>query len=419
MTSQPPPSSSTLGPESLTRQCLQVLTNEFCQGPSPPATAAEMGSGSSYGLPRGLPRAMIPAITARLPTSLSVLITAPSIEDENYWKKCCLATAEDTTLEHLAAHGLTWKQLYLERTIATILETFDPATSDLERDVLALVSASAPYIFNLRLTQLLSHVDLALVASRLPNLARLDLSYGVSHIGMKYERMLFGMKISDASALSRLVSSSSTLTSLLLPSNLLDDDLLRVLVEGLAASDTVTCLDLSHNKLTNHGARLVAKLLHPTSVLSTLDVSDNDIHAEGGRYLSRGLRTNASLTRLNVRLNRLTDEGGRMILDGLRDNPKSQLRELNLSANALGVQTAASLARVLALPSCALVSLDLTSNQFAKGDAELLERGLETNEMVTGLDLRQNPDLPADSPCLVNMSKILRRNELAWRNQSL
>lgn len=44
----------------------------------------------------------------------------------------------------------------------------------------------------------------------------MDLTYGVRSIGMKYERMLFGMKISDASCLAKSIQSTDTLASLVL-----------------------------------------------------------------------------------------------------------------------------------------------------------------------------------------------------------
>ncbi|CAM9783753.1 unnamed protein product, partial [Choristocarpus tenellus] len=160
---------------------------------------------------------------------------------------------------------------------------------------------------------------------------QLDLTYGVHEIGMKYERMLFGMKISDASCLAKTIQQSTHLTSLVLQSNLIDDDLMRMLMTGLIRNDTITFLDVSHNKITNHGARLLSKLLGERSVLVSLNMADNQastVHAEGGRYLGRALRTNKSLVDLNLRLNRLTDEGGRMLMEGMREN--TTLTRLNL-----------------------------------------------------------------------------------------
>jgi hypothetical protein len=59
------------------------------------------------------------------------------------------------------------------------------------------------------------------------------MKYGAKKLGMKYDRMLFGMKVSDAYCLAKSISQSESLTTLILQSNLIDDDLLRMLMTGL------------------------------------------------------------------------------------------------------------------------------------------------------------------------------------------
>lgn len=45
---------------------------------------------------------------------------------------------------------------------------------------------------------------------------QLDVTYGVRSIGMKYERMLFGMKISDASCLAKAIQATPIMATLVL-----------------------------------------------------------------------------------------------------------------------------------------------------------------------------------------------------------
>jgi hypothetical protein len=71
------------------------------------------------------------------------------------------------------------------------------------------------YIFTLSFKQLPSHIDLFEVCSLLPNLSKLDIVYGVKKIGMNYERMLFGMKISDATSLAKIFDQTEPLVGLL------------------------------------------------------------------------------------------------------------------------------------------------------------------------------------------------------------
>ncbi|CAE7910246.1 DRC5, partial [Symbiodinium sp. KB8] len=100
--------------------------------------------------------------------------------------------------------------------------------------------ASEDYVFTLYLERLLSHIDMELVFRHLPNLTSLHLTYryaalaqghhisppsllrflvvsflaSVKKIGMKYDRSLFGMKISDAMSLAKCIKATDTLTSL-------------------------------------------------------------------------------------------------------------------------------------------------------------------------------------------------------------
>ena len=66
---------------------------------------------------------------------------------------------------------------------------------------------------------------------------------------------------------------------------MIDDDLIRILVNGLMLNKTITELDLSHNRISDAGARRIAKYLLSTELLTHLDLSDNLIHYEGSRYL--------------------------------------------------------------------------------------------------------------------------------------
>jgi len=367
----------------------------------------------------GIPSKFLPQVTARLPLDLDISISGPHIHDENYWKRACVARDGWKNCQ-ISEHGLTWKQLYFEQNLQEELENFgwdpekrrtDPSGEELQ-ELLDKIKASQDNVFCLTINQLLSHIDMEQVCTLLPNLTKLSLTYGVKQIGMKYERMLFGMKISDATSLAKMIKASESLTTCILPRNLLDDDLLRMLMTGLMKNCSVTHLDLSHNKITNHGARLLSKLLGTKSVLTSLNLCDNQIHAEGGRYIGRGLRNNESLVDLNLRLNRLTDEGGRMLFDGMREN--FSLSRLNLTSNSIAQAAAQALCVLLREPACVLNTVDLSGNDLTEDDAKDLCNALESNQNLTCLDLRMN-QIEKDSDSLKDIDTIVRQNELDMR----
>ena len=95
-------------------------------------------------------------------------------------------------------------------------------------------------VFCLRITQLLSHLDMSIVFRYLPNLSYLTLTYGAKHVGMEYERPLFGMKMSDAKIFSECLKATQNLIFLSLPGNLIDDDLISILIKGLMLNKTIT-----------------------------------------------------------------------------------------------------------------------------------------------------------------------------------
>ena len=385
--------------ESLKDKCINVLVKNFASRP----------------VIEGIPAPHMREITKRLPVDLNPMVAAQHVFDENYWKRCCIDRYGWAGCQ-LIEHGQIWKQLFFERYLQDRLEDFDPLPPKLDdkNELLALVAACQDYVFTLTIRELRSHLDMEEVCNLLPNLTKLDVTYGIKQCKMEYVRMMFGMKISDANYLAKCITSSPNLTTVVLTSNLIDDDLMRMLMTGLIRNDSITFLDVSHNKITNHGVRLLAKLLGGHSVLTSLNLSDNQIHAEGGRYLGRGLRTNDTLVDLNLRLNRLTDDGGRMLMEGLRSN--KSLQRINVSGNGLGQESVAALVSVLSEPEMPLTTIDMTCNGLGSGDVVSLEECLAENRTVTSIDLRMNPGVgPEADGALESIAKIVHENELSAR----
>lgn len=377
--------------ESLANKCIKVIVDNFDRRP----------------VKEAIPPAQMAEITKALPVDLDPVIGARHVYNENYWKRCCVEKFGWHRC-NIFEHGFLWKQMYFEKVLQERLEDFDPETESLD-EFYRFVDAVMDYIFNLTFRQLPSHLDMYEVCSLLPNLTALNVSYGVTKIGMQYERMLFGMKISDATALAKTFDATDSLTTVIMQSNMIDDDLLRMLMTGLIKNNTITYLDVSHNKITNHGARLLSKLLGDNSVITTLDLSDNQIHAEGGRYLARGLRENDALLQLNMRLNRLTDAGCRMLLEGLQDNVT--LTNLNMSSNEMGNQAAQIMATIVRDPEHKISHLNLSGNDLSADNMELLNASLKANKCLMSLDIRSNPGYDTESKCVQEIEDRMRKNE--------
>lgn len=254
-------------------------------------------------------------------------------------------------------HGNSFKQAFIETHIQEMLENYK---SEGSLDVVEEQLKAARYeVFCLIITQL-QHFDISHVFKYLPNLAYLTLTYGAKHIGMEYERPLFGMKMSDAQTFKDCLRTTTSLVFLSLPGNLIDDDLISILIKGLMLNKTITQLDLSHNKIGQAGARKISKYLLQSQILTHLNLADNCINYEGSRYLCQALKVNTSLISLNLKLNRIDDKGGQKMCIDLRVK-NSRLETLVLAANLLGNMFCESLSEYISYNQH-IRRIDISSN---------------------------------------------------------
>ena len=377
--------------ESLKSKCLKVVVANFERMP----------------IKGVIPPAQMASVIDSLPTDINPVIAAKYIYNESYWKRCCV----DMLGWHncrLEEHGYLWKQMFFENHLRSKLENFDSQSEDIDT-LYELADACSDYIFTITFRQLPSHIDVSELFATFPNIVKLDLSYGIKKIGMSYERILFGMKISDATSLAKVFASTETITTVILSGNLIDDDLLRMLMTGLIKNNTITHLDFSHNKITNHGARLISKLLGENSVITHLNLSDNAIHSEGGRYLARGLRENDSLMKLNLRLNRLGDEGCKLLMEGVQEN--ISLVDLNLASNSAGTQTTLMIYSVLRDVEHRLETIDLSGNLLSSENFMTLKLAVASNKTLRSLDLRKNPASADCQAIVAEIDKFTYNNE--------
>lgn len=166
--------------------------------------------------------------------NLPITVTAKTIEHEFYWEKKC-ALLKNCKKED---HGGSFKQAYIERRIQSLLESQKDEAS--MGELIKELDAARYEVFCLKISHLISHLDMSVVFRYLPNLAYLTLTYGAKHLYMDYERPLFGMKMSDAKIFSECLRSTQSLVYLSLPGNLIDDDLIGILIKGLMLNKTIS-----------------------------------------------------------------------------------------------------------------------------------------------------------------------------------
>jgi hypothetical protein len=65
-----------------------------------------------------------------LSTHIPLKVTAPLIEDESYWQKCC---KEKWPICDIKLYDNSWKRFYFEKNIEEIIENFIPAKTDMKQ----------------------------------------------------------------------------------------------------------------------------------------------------------------------------------------------------------------------------------------------------------------------------------------------
>ena len=322
-------------------------------------------------------------ITRLTDYDLPITVTARNINQEFYWEEKC---KRDPRMKNVKKeqHGNSYKQAYIEVYIQNLLENLrSDNVSQLIRDL----DAVRYEVFSLTINEL-QHFKVSQLFSYLPNLAFLKLTYGAKHVGMQYERPMFGMKMSDAIDFSQSLRTTTSLTHLALPGNLIDDELTKYLVSELMLNKTISQLDLSHNKIGNQGARKIAKYILQTQILTHLNLGDNCISYDGSRFLAQALKVNKSLVSLDLKLNRLNDKAGSKLCIDLLNNDSS-LHFLGLSSNELDNMFAESLAEYLKMNEN-ITAVDISCNVIQESAAATLKDSLIGNPNITEIDVRSN-----------------------------
>ncbi|XP_073789914.1 dynein regulatory complex subunit 5 isoform X2 [Danio rerio] len=372
-------------------------------------------------------------VLQRLPASLPLTITANLISDESYWKRCCEAR---WGLADISTYDNSWKQMFFERHLQSIIELFIPDTTD-TKTVLDVLPLCQNYVKQLRVSQLLppikepsrfdeddgsesasdmgsdgpsmDHFDFRMLLDKLPNLKELSVVYCVKGCGMNFEWNLFEFTFRDCESLAKALNSCKTLQVFRIHRSKVDDEKCCVIVNHLLDHPSLQELDFSHNHISDRGARAIAKLLN-RSQLKTLIVCNNQIRGAGAQALAHALAKNNTLTSLNLRLNRIADEGGQALAQALIKN--KTLVNLHLGGNNMTEPAAVALSQAL-VENCALKSLNLCNNRLGADGGKVLEEGMTHNCTLVECDIRLT-DVDQDSE--YSICQALHANQIKTKH---
>ncbi|KAM8938497.1 dynein regulatory complex subunit 5 isoform 1-T2 [Lycaon pictus] len=369
-----------------------------------------------------------------LSPDLPLTVTANLIDDENYWRRCCM---QRWPVCHVARHGGSWKRLFFERHLENLIKHFIPSTTD-PAVILDLLPFCRNYVRRLCVDQFLPPVQLPLqpwngelsdsgseaemeqptgdhyqlrdLVAGLSHLEELDLVYGVKDCGMNFEWNLFLFTYQDCHSLAATIKACHTLKTFRLTRSKVDDDKARILIRSLLDHPALEELDLSHNLIGDRGARAAAKLLSH-SHLRVLTLANNQVRAPGAQSLAHALAHNTNLISLNLRLNCIEDEGGQALAHALQTN--KCLTTLHLGGNELSEPTATLLSQVLTV-NTTLTSINLSCNHIGLDGGKQLLEGMSDNKTLLEFDLRLS-DVAQESEYLIGQALCANREAARQR----
>ncbi|XP_010616037.1 dynein regulatory complex subunit 5 isoform X2 [Fukomys damarensis] len=366
----------------LTELCIQNIIRNFQENP----------------VLKQLPPEYQEKVLSHLPPDLPLAVTANLIEDEGYWRRCCV---QRWPVCHVARHGGSWKRLFFERHLEGLLRRFIPGTTD-PCTVLDLLPLCRDFVRSLRVDQLLPpvrlppaprttgdqldsgsegdaeesrayHYPLGPLVAGLSQLEELDLVYGVKDCGMNFEWNLFLFTYHDCHSLAATVKACHTLKIFRLTRSRVDDEKARILIRSLLDHPALEELDLSHNLIKDRGARGAAKLLSH-SRLRVLNLANNQ--DEGGQALAHSLLTNTCLTTLHLGGNELSEPTATLLSQALAVN--TTLTSINLSCNRIGPDGGKQLLEGVA-DNKTLLEFDLRLSDVTQESEYLIGQALHAN----------------------------------------
>lgn len=378
-------------------------------------------------------------VLGKIATTIPLKVTAHLIHEESYWKKCCKSKFK---ICDIVMHGGSWKRMYFEKYLESVIENYIPEQTD-PAEVQEALEICALYVKRLDITQLLppskepkakdnfsesamsltsempitDHFNFSGFLEHIPNLEEFHVKYGVSDCGMNFEWSLFQFTMNDCNSLAAAISKCKKLQVFSLHQSKVDDQKVRIIIKSLLKHHKLTEIDLSHNCISDRGAKAVAKLINnQCKNLKKVTLRNNIIRVEGAKALAYALTHGNKLEELDLRLNRVEDEGGQAIMRALVKN--NTLKSIRLASNDLSERTTAIFAEALQ-ENTTLTAVDLSGNRIGPDGGKAIQEGIEGNKTLLHLDLRLTDAGQESEYCIHQQLKSNRERARRIHNTSL
>lgn len=199
------------------------------------------------------------------------------------------------------ARNQTWKSYYLERHVRKMCEEAQPQYSD-EYTFDKILNLCAPYVNVLIIKQLqiwqppktllksevpnsdnfpIAHINFIPILKMLPNIQEMDITYGVSNVGIDYDPRMFKVAVEDCERLGTALNFLRQLKYFKLCRSYVGDAHIKAFVRPLLNNLSLLELDLSYCQIEDLGAKCIGKMINVLNQLRILNLKCNKIGAEG------------------------------------------------------------------------------------------------------------------------------------------
>ncbi|CAE7643758.1 NLRC3 [Symbiodinium necroappetens] len=234
------------------------------------------------------------------------------------------------------------KKLQFKVFIQKVSECEEALFERLPRGQLGQLAKALPYFKKLRVLRLLDFKvgraeagEFAQALARNEAIRELEIR-GLRGFGAEPEMLGHGHEYDYGflwEAIAEALKTNSTLTSINLEGNRIDEDGGKAIGEALKSNSTLASINLGFCNI-GEGAQAICEALKTNSTLTSINLERNHIGNEGGKAIGKALKTNSTLTSINLESNFIGGEGGKAIAEALRSN--STLTRIELAYNRIG-----------------------------------------------------------------------------------
>ncbi|XP_066143294.1 dynein regulatory complex subunit 5 [Euwallacea fornicatus] len=391
-----------------------------------------------------------------LSVELRLELTIPKINDEVYWRKCCVhrwpnkvadiktrteaigavrdgthesnegfeSNASDHTTNKPASSGSgslsrtsqksslkgnaqgrqqgnTWKKFYCEMHVKDHFENLKPEEYSPEK-VKELCDLCGPYVQTLRIQQMISSknspnkIPLNSAITGLPYLTELHLRFKQVYAKEEFSWNMVNTSLHDINLLAKGLE-KTRLAKLSITNSDIDCEKLILILKPLLKHD-VTTLDFSRCKIGDEALIALSKLVLERGV-KELYVANNRFGPKGVISLAYATsQEGCNLTKLDLKLNRVSDNAGNILMRATKTVKSLLLSSCGLSENFKIVEN---------LNPC-LEELDLSNNGLGKITGRNILQALKSNSKIRKIDLRMCR-IPSEIEAEIQNEVVLNR----------